>query len=187
MFGSLGRGLRFRTYEDEGAFGNLIWQDGGLGAGEIGRAEEADAAVLDDLDSAVIPELDHPEILLVRDLEFREPVGLQPGLRGHKPFWVAGAGRHDLHAEALAEPLLDAVHHQRDGRTDVAHALPRRRFGQRAVQVYADPALLVGRAGRSDAFRRHGLGGRLAEVRRGRLRSEEGTEPREHASRVGRD
>ena len=67
----------------------------------------------------------------------------------------------------------------------MTHALPRGRFGQRAIQIDADPALLIGRAGGRDALGRHRLSRRLAEVRRGRLRSEEGTKPREHALTVG--
>ena len=185
MLGSLRRGFRFRAYEDEGAVGNLIWEDGGLWAGEIRGAQEADTLVLHDLDRAVIPELDHPEVLLVGDLQFREAVSFEPSLRGDEAFRVAGAGRHDLHAEAFAEPLLDAAHHQRNRRTDMAHALPGGRFGQRAIQVDSNPTLLIGRTGRGYAFGRHGFIRRLAEIRRGRLRSEEGTKPREHALTVG--
>ena len=185
MLRTVVRGFRFRPYEDEGAFRNLIWQDGGLRAGEIGSAQEADAAVLHHLDRAVVPKFDHPEVFLVRDLQFREPVGLQPGLRGHETFGVASSGRHDLYAEAFLEPLLDAAHHQRHRRTDMAHALPRRRLGQRAIQIDPDPALLIRRTGGRGAFGRHRFVRRLAEVRRGRLRGEERTKPREHASTVG--
>lgn len=67
----------------------------------------------------------------------------------------------------------------------MAHALPRGRFGQRTVEVDANPALLIGRAGGRDALRRHRLIRRLAQVRGRRLQGEEGTKPREHASRVG--
>ncbi len=185
MFRTLRGSLRFRTYEDEGPLRNLIWQDGGLGPGEIRRTEEADAPILHDLDGPVVPELDHPEVLLIGDLEFRKAVGLEPGLRGGDTYGIAGAGRHDLHAKAAVEPLADAAHHQRDGRTDVVHALPGRRLGQRAVQIHPDPALLVGRAGGGHALRRRRLIRRLAQVRGRRLRGEEGTKPREHVLTVG--
>ena len=185
MFGPLGRRLRFRPYEDEGALRNLIWQDRGLGAGEVGRAEEADAAVLHHLDGAVVPEFDHPEVLLIGDLQLRESVGFEPSLRGGDADGVAGAGRHDLHAEASVEPLTDAAHHQRDGRADVVHALPGGRFSQSSVQIHPDPALLVGRAGGGNALGRRRLIRRLPQVRGRRLRGEEGTKPREHDLTVG--
>jgi hypothetical protein len=123
-YGTAVRGFRFRPYEDEGAFRNLIWQDRGLRAGEVGSAQEADALVLHDLDRAVIPEFNHPEILLIRDLEFREAISFEPSLRGDETFRVAGAGRHNLHTHTFLEPLLDAAHHQGHRRTDMAHALP---------------------------------------------------------------
>ncbi len=180
MFRTLRRSLRFGSYEDEGPFRNLIWQDGGLGTGEIRRTEEADALILHDLDGPVVPELDHPEVLLIGDLEFRKPVGLKPGLRSGDADGVAGAGRHDLHAESPVEPLADAAHHQRDGRADMVHALPGGRFGQSTVQIHPDPALLVSRPGGGNALGRRWLIRRLAQVRCRRLRGEEGTKPREH-------
>ena len=187
MLGARYGRLRFRTYEDEGAVRNLIWQDRGLRAGEIGRAQEADAAVLHDLDGTVVPELDHSEVLLVGHFQLRKSVCLQPSLRGGDTDRVAGTGRHDLHAEAAIQPLAYAAHHQRDGRADVVHTLPRSRFGQGAIQIDPDPALLIGRTGGRGALGRSRLRRSLAKVNGGRLRSEEGGEPREHDPRVGEE
>ncbi len=67
----------------------------------------------------------------------------------------------------------------------MVHALPSGRFGQSAVQIDPDPALLIGRTGGRRALGRRRLRRSLAEVHGGRLRGEEGTKPREHDLTVG--
>jgi hypothetical protein len=127
-----------------------------------------------------LPELEVTDKKDFGMIELWEAVSLQPGLRSGDAHGIAGAGGHDLHTETSVEPEADAAHHQWDGRSDMVHALPSGRFGQSAVQIHPDPALLVGRASRGHALRRRRLRRSLAQVRRRRLRGEEGAKPREH-------
>src|SRR5512137_1155636 len=110
-----------------------------------------DACVGDDLDATIVPQFDHPEVLLVRDRQ-RLPEMLQAPRVDPVPHHLdyttilvgAYARRDDAHLLIVQQPPADALSHPWHGLADVVDPLPAVVVRQRPIQVDAVPALRLG-------------------------------------------
>jgi len=104
--------------------------------------------VWDHLDGAVIPKLQHARIFLVCDRQSVTEDIPAPVINGCATFFRirlsrVNAGREDPDIFAAGQPSAHALNHPSDGLADMLRALPPMIDRQSAVEIDANPALLM--------------------------------------------
>lgn len=110
-----------------------------------------DASILFNLDTAVVPKLDHCVVLYVRndkDLADMNQAPLANCIFGHARIVHAvnravmrDAGREDANLAAFIDPILHAPDHKRHGSAYMSRAFPSIVIGESPVEVNTDPAV----------------------------------------------